>query len=375
MKASIISHSADVDGLMAAFFVMVREESRGNSVEVKFSDYDDMLFNLEASDGQLIYVCDLGIDKEKEQRLVNLVKDKIAYGASVTYIDHHPDDPTVLRALSDLGVNVIHSLDDCAGVLAYSSFQEEIPQRYAIYAAYAAIGDHMEKGKIASQIMAKVDSILAYFEASVLTLAIDKKDNIKSGLLAYLKQSPFSHSYPGVMEAATKQLAQMEEFSKRQFHLERGSHYSWAHSDCSFFTGRAATLMLQLLPIDVAVAYKLDEERGAYDVSFRCATDVDIDLGILAHDVATWVGGTGGGHKKASGASVPSNKLEDFLKAIAQRLRGLALLVKGYEVKAPYLRNGDVSLLLQGHHVSPKGCLWYRKRTQQLRLECLTPVG
>ncbi|WP_449462753.1 DHHA1 domain-containing protein [Tardisphaera miroshnichenkoae] len=326
MKASVISHSADVDGLMAAFFAMVREESRGNSVEVKFSDYDDMLSNLESSDGELIYVSDLGIDREKEQQFVSLVKDKIARGATVTYIDHHPDSAAVLQALRDAGAQVIHSLDDCAGVLAYSSFQDEIPQRYAIYAAYAAIGDHMERGKVASQIMAGVDSILAYFEASVLTLGIDKKDNIKPGLLAYLKQSPFAHGYPGVMEAASRQLTKMEEFTKRVFEVERGKRYSWAHSDCSFFTGRAATLMLQLLPIDVAVAYRLDDERNAYDVSFRCAARADVDLGALAHDAATSVGGTGGGHKKASGASVPADRLQDFLRAVAQRLRGSALL-------------------------------------------------
>ena len=320
MKVSVISHSADVDGLMAAFFAMVREEARGNSVSVTFSDYDGLLENVEAAEGEIIYVCDLGIDREKEEKFLSLVRQKISAGRSFTYIDHHPDNPSTLKELEKTGATVVHSLSDCAGVLAYSTFSHEVPRKYMIYAAYAAIGDHMENGKEASKIMTKVDSIMAYFEASVLTLAIDKRDSIKLGLLSYLKESQFAHRYPGVMDAAEKQLSQMEEFTKRSFEVMKGKNYSWAFAECNFFTGRAATLMLQMLPIDIAIAYRMDDERKAYDVSFRCSDKSEMDLGALAHDAAASVGGTGGGHRRASGASVPASRLDEFIKAVAERL-------------------------------------------------------
>jgi len=48
--------------------------------------------------------------------------------------------------------------------------------------------------------------------------------------------------------------------------------------------------------------------RGSYDSKF--------DLGKIVTQVTEMIGGVGGGHKKASGARIPSKSLNDFLDMI-----------------------------------------------------------
>ena len=59
---------------------------------------------------------------------------------------------------------------------------------------------------------------------------------------------------------------------------------------------------------DVGGAYKERVDYGVYAVSVRGSKQCKIHLGRLINKITTEVGGSGGGHDKACGASIPKNK-------------------------------------------------------------------
>ncbi|HZA07863.1 MAG TPA: DHH family phosphoesterase, partial [Nitrososphaeraceae archaeon] len=63
----------------------------------------------------------------------------------------------------------------------------------------------------------------------------------------------------------------------------------------------------------VAMAYKLKDDIDCYMISVRGSKDCRVHLGRLVNDIASEIGGSGGGHDKACGAVIPKQKIEEFI--------------------------------------------------------------
>ena len=280
MHVHVVSHIADLDGLMSALLIKQAEEISGNSVTVRFADYYDYLEKIAQAEGDKIYVADLGIDPLTQPSFKKTMMEK-GRRAQVIYIDHHPDDPQVLTHLAQSGTTVVHSREDCAGVLTYDHLKDLLPSRYFLYAVYAAIGDHMERGKLAAPLMEKADAILAYFEASLLTLGLVQDDEAQRlRLLEALARDPYYHD-PELVQPALRQIEAVSSFISKIQGLSptASGRFSWLAAEADFFTGRAAHVMLQELPLKISVAYRLDLARNEYQISLRRAEGVQVDLG------------------------------------------------------------------------------------------------
>ena len=83
----------------------------------------------------------------------------------------------------------------------------------------------------------------------------------------------------------------------------------------------AVNFVLGLSGKEVGVAYKLREEPGIYAVSVRGARTCKIHLGRIVNQLATELGGSGGGHDKACGAVIPKEKIGLFLKKFNAKLK------------------------------------------------------
>ncbi len=272
MHVHVVSHIADLDGLMSALLIKQAEEISGNSVTVRFADYYDYLEKIAQAEGDKIYVADLGIDPLTQPSFKKTMMEK-GRRAQVIYIDHHPDDPQVLTHLAQSGTTVVHSREDCAGVLTYDHLKDLLPSRYFLYAVYAAIGDHMERGKLAAPLMEKADAILAYFEASLLTLGLVQDDEAQRlRLLEALARDPYYHD-PELVQPALRQIEAVSSFISKIQGLSptASGRFSWLAAEADFFTGRAAHVMLQELPLKISVAYRLDLARNEYQISLRRA--------------------------------------------------------------------------------------------------------
>ena len=106
----------------------------------------------------------------------------------------------------------------------------------------------------------------------------------------------------------------------------RAIQYFHAHDKIpDTITGTVASMALQALEVDVdpgkpiiGLANKRDE-KGVVKVSGRGTRDLveeGLDLAAAMKEAAASVGGIGGGHDIAAGASIPEGREEEFLDAL-----------------------------------------------------------
>jgi RecJ-like exonuclease len=70
----------------------------------------------------------------------------------------------------------------------------------------------------------------------------------------------------------------------------------------------------------VAMVYKFKEDIKSYIFSIRGSAECKIHLGRLVNEVASSLGGSGGGHDRACGAVIPKDNLQEFIKTMDSRV-------------------------------------------------------
>jgi RecJ-like exonuclease len=90
--------------------------------------------------------------------------------------------------------------------------------------------------------------------------------------------------------------------------------YTPSVSDLS--AGVIVNFVLGISEKPVAMVYRLKDDINSYIISIRASKDCKVHLGRIVNEVASNIGGSGGGHEKACGAMVPKDKLEEFIDAI-----------------------------------------------------------
>ncbi len=84
-------------------------------------------------------------------------------------------------------------------------------------------------------------------------------------------------------------------------------------------TGNVAKLLLGAFGVPVGVAYK-EKAGGMAEFSLRSTSESKIHLGKEIGLIAQRHGGSGGGHEKAAGCSVPSSEVQGLLGDLESRL-------------------------------------------------------
>ena len=82
----------------------------------------------------------------------------------------------------------------------------------------------------------------------------------------------------------------------------------------------AVNFVLGLSGKEVGVAYKERVDYGIYAVSVRGSKNCKVHLGKIVNKLATEVGGSGGGHDKACGASIPKKNIKKFITNLNKSL-------------------------------------------------------
>jgi len=121
-----------------------------------------------------IYICDVGLNPKIIPDFLFHVE-RLARASSVTYIDHHPLHKELRKQIESKGVEVIHSVDECAGVLTYMKFQDSLPSDAFLLACYAAVTDYMDTQPMAKRLMHRFDRQFILFEATMMSYALSRK--------------------------------------------------------------------------------------------------------------------------------------------------------------------------------------------------------
>jgi single-stranded-DNA-specific exonuclease len=309
-----VSHVKDVDGCVCAGLVKLAAQAR--FLLTDYGRINECLRRIrEPIDA--VYLCDLGINETNLEEL-----DRIRGFAELTYVDHHPVDEGLVEQLKGMGVEIVHDLRDCASVLAFDLLHESLPHDAGLLASYAAVSDRLEGGPIARELLQRYDRELVYFEAMLLSFALDRADvRLKRRIVKHLSALDYPHQIADVPRLALEQAERIavlrRELPSRATKYGRIA-YVEARGDA---LGSIANLLLDVCEADIGVGYNTDQKRHVVDLSIRGRERVDVDLGKVTAQLAKGFGGFGGGHPKACGARIPASRLTEFIHALAKHVK------------------------------------------------------
>jgi RecJ-like exonuclease len=319
-----ISHKEDADGICSATLVKAAIDVQ----KVILVDYANLIAKLEkvaaADKIEQMFICDLGLSKKNEQRFVELLSSIASSGAEVTYIDHHDISKDILQALKKAGVTLIHTVEECTSVQVYAKYRKKMPDHAAFFSAMGALTDYMESRPVASTIVPRFDRQFLMLESTALSYMISANQHDDDFLLKIvdtLAKMKYPHDIRGGFETAekyAKKVANAVE-SIRDSVVKLGN-IAYAPSTVELSSSMVVNFVLGSSGKPAAMVYKFKDDINSYVVSIRGSPGCKAHLGRLTNEIASELGGSGGGHDRACGAVIPKDKLQEFIKALDSRI-------------------------------------------------------
>jgi single-stranded-DNA-specific exonuclease len=319
-----ISHKEDVDGISSA--ALIKTAFRVKSVILV--DYSNLISTLEKLTASLgmgqktdrVFLCDLGLSKRNEQRFIDIVGGIISNGSNVTYVDHHELRSETANALRKMGVTLVHSVDECTSVQIYSKFKKKLKTQAAFFAAAGALTDYMENRPIASSIVAKFDRQFLMLEATALSYMISANQHnneFLSKIVDSLAGMKYPHEIEGGFSIVEKQAQKISNAIKKiEKSIIKIDNLAYMQSNLDLSANMVVNSVLGISERAVAMVYKLKDDINCYIISIRGSKDCKVHLGRLINDIASEMGGSGGGHDKACGAVIPKEKIQEFIQRL-----------------------------------------------------------
>jgi RecJ-like exonuclease len=269
---------------------------------------------------QRLFICDLGLSKKTQDKFLSLVQEIISKGIKVTYFDHHDLGDGIRKELKKSGVTLIHSIEECTSVQIYKKYKKKLDAHAAFFAASAALTDYMECRPLASALTSRFDRQFLMLEATALSYMISSNQNNEEFLVKLvesLSEMKYPHEIEGgfaIAERYAKKVADGVRTVQGAIVNKKNVAYTPSVSDLS--AGVIVNFVLGISEKPVAMVYRLKDDINSYIISIRASKACSVHLGRIVNEVASNIGGSGGGHEKACGAMVPKDKLEQFIDAI-----------------------------------------------------------
>ncbi|MFQ5781800.1 MAG: DHHA1 domain-containing protein [Nitrosopumilus sp.] len=322
-KVVCISHKEDADGISSA--ALIRQAFGGDAILVDYPGQMEALQQVVLDDKlKSLYICDLGLSKKTQDEFLDIMTTLRKNKVAITYIDHHDIDPNVVKTLKKLKVKMIHDINECTAVLAYSAFKSKLNDHASFIAACAAITDYMENRPIGSKLLQIYDRQFALISATVLTYNIvghQKDPDYLLYLVEELSDSKFPHEIPNTFEFAQIQVDKLSQMiAKVKKGMKTMKNLGYMEIQDAGASG-AVNFVMGLSGKDVGVAYKERVDHGIYAVSVRGSQDCKVHLGKIVNVLATDLGGSGGGHDKACGAVIPKPKIKKFITKLNKKIK------------------------------------------------------
>ena len=317
-----MSHEEDADGISSA--ALIKQAFGGDTILV---DYPGMMDSMKPlrDDHTLkeLYICDVGLNKKNESEFVELLAIIRKRKVKVTYIDHHDLNKKIINQLEKLKVRIIHDTNECTAVQVYNAYKSKLNDHAAFVAACAAITDYMDDRPLGSKLLQIFDRQFALISATVLTYNIvghQKDPDYLLYLVDELSESKYPHDIPNTYEFAQLQVGKLAAIiSKVKKSMKTKKNLGYMEIKDSGASG-AVNFVLGLSGKDVGVAYKERVDYGIYAVSVRGSKTCKVHLGKAVNKLSTKVGGSGGGHDKACGASIPKSQIVKFINLLNTEL-------------------------------------------------------
>ena len=325
MSAVCISHKEDVDGICSATLV----KSAFDISKVILVDYANLISKLEKvvampENIEQLFICDLGLSKKNEQKFVQLLEKMATAGTEVIYIDHHDISKDTVQVLKKIGISLIHTIEECTSIQVYTKYKKKLPEHATFFAAMGALTDYMENKPLASSIVSRFDRQFLMLESTALSYMISANqhdDGFLAKAVETLAKTKYPHDIKGgfdIAEKYAKKVANAVESIQKS--VVKLHNLAYTPSTIELSSSMVVNFVLGASGKPAAMVYKLKDDIKSYVVSIRGSNSCKVHLGKLTNDIASELGGSGGGHARACGAVIPMDKLPEFIKALDSRI-------------------------------------------------------
>jgi single-stranded-DNA-specific exonuclease len=319
-----ISHKEDVDGISSAALIKAAFRAK----YILLVDYSNIISNLQKlalyntmeQKFDRLFVCDLGLSKKNEEKFIDIMGKIISKGSKVTYIDHHDLPLETAVTLKKMGVVLVHNVEECTSIQIYSKFKKKLKTQAAFFAAAGALTDYMENKPIASSIVCRFDKQFLMLEATALSYMISANQHnneFLSKIVDTLADMKYPHDIEGGFSIAENYAQKVSKAIKKiEESIIKIENLAYVQSNLDLSASMIVNSVLGMSERAVAMAYKLKNDINCYIISIRGSKDCKVHLGRLVNDIASGIGGSGGGHNKAAGAVIPKGKIEEFIRLL-----------------------------------------------------------
>jgi oligoribonuclease NrnB/cAMP/cGMP phosphodiesterase (DHH superfamily) len=325
MPSVCISHKEDVDGICSAALV----KAAFDISKVVLVDYANLISRLDKVADTLdkiehLFICDLGLSKKNEQKFAELLHRIVSTGAEVTYIDHHDISKETLQALKKANVRLVRTIEECTSMQVYTKYKKKLPEHAAFFAAMGALTDYMENKPLASSTVSRFDRQFLMLESTALSYMISANQHDDAFLIKMvetLAMMKYPHDIKGGFDMAEKFAKKVanavESIRESVVKLDNLAH---AGSSVDLSSSMVVNFVLGSSGKPAAIVYKLKDDLKSYVVSIRGSADCKLHLGRLTNDIASELGGSGGGHDRAAGAVIPKANLQKFIETLNKKI-------------------------------------------------------
>ena len=325
MHSFCISHKEDVDGICSAALI----KATFDISKVILVDYANLISRLEKVETMFdkidqLFICDLGLSKKNEQRFTDLLQRMVSTGTQVIYIDHHDISKEALHALKKADVTLIRTIEECTSMQVYAKYGKKLPDQAAFFAAMGALTDYMENKPVASTIVSRFDRQFLMLESTALSYMISSSQHDDPFLLKIvdtLAKMKYPHDIKGgfdIAEKYAKKVANAVESIKESVVIL--DNLAYAPSAVELSSSMVVNFVLGSFGKPAAIVYKLKDDVKSYVLSIRGSVDCKVHLGRLTNDIASDLGGSGGGHDRACGALIPKANLQKFIETLNTKI-------------------------------------------------------
>jgi len=265
-------------------------------------------------------IFDVAISEAHKEEIFKRMRE-LARMDEVIYVDHHPLPYNTLK--KDIpATQLAHEIGISSSELTFRLLIQDQKSDLDRVALWGAIADYCEQTDFVHEKLNKYDRRTIYMEAGLLSQALGEAGgdyNYKRDVVdALSKGTPPSEisELPERALKATKREWEVYEYVKN--HVVTDGNLAILFNLPSGSLGKAALYAMGITGADVGICTR--EEDDEIDISMRRRADVKVDLNELLRHVTARLGGTGGGHEGAAGATIPAALLQTFIETIKREV-------------------------------------------------------
>jgi len=316
LAAKILAHG-DTDGICSAALV----KARFPEAEVWFTRPITLLRALnEVELGTLVLILDVAVSETHKGEIFKRMRE-LAQRDEVLYIDHHPLPPDTLK--KDIpATQFAHEIGASTSEITFRLFESDINPDLDRVALWGAIADYCEETEFVRDGLSKYDRRTIYMEAGLLSQALGEAAgdyHYKRDVVHKLAQGNPPTEIQEIVDRALKSTKrEWEVWRYVKEHVKREGNIAIIYDLPSGSLGKAATYALGVTGGDVGICTRKDDDE--VDVSMRRRAGVKIDLNEMLRHITARLGGSGGGHEGAAGATVPADLFDTFLETVKKEI-------------------------------------------------------